>query len=64
MLHPNDPRVVELAKHDDVLQWMLQHRVPLDRQGYVEVMYLFGEPPKHWTSEHEDEIPELLRKAG
>ena len=60
-LQPTDPRVIELAKHDDVLQWMLENHVQLDRQGYIEAMYLFGEPPKHWTSENEEEIPKLLR---
>jgi hypothetical protein len=60
-LQPTDPRVIELAKHDDVLRWMLDHHVKLDRQGYIEAMYLFGEPPKKWTAEHEEEIPELLR---
>jgi hypothetical protein len=27
-------------------------------------MYNFGEPPKKWTAELEDEIPELLRDGS
>jgi len=60
-LHPNDPRVIELAKHDGILARMIKRGLPIDRQSYVEGMYLFGEPPKKWTAELEDEIPELLR---
>jgi hypothetical protein len=60
-LRPDDPRVVELAKHDEIIQWMLAHHKPIDRQTYVEMMYLFGEHPKRWTSGHEEEIPEPLQ---
>jgi hypothetical protein len=63
-LQPNDPRVIELAKHDGIIRQMLEHHVPIDRQTYIEMMYLFGEPPKQWTAEHEEEIPELLRDAS
>lgn len=63
-LQPTDPRVVELAKHDGLVRLMLEHHVRLDRQGYAEMMFLFGDPPKKWTAELEDEIPELLRRAG
>jgi hypothetical protein len=60
-LQPTDPRVIELAKDDGIVRMMLEHHVPLDREGYKEMMFLFGEPPKKWTAELEDEIPELLR---
>jgi len=61
VLQPNDPRVVELAKHDDIIKWVLEKHKPIDRETYVEMMYLFGEPPKHWTPEREEEVPEPLR---
>jgi hypothetical protein len=61
-LQPTDPRVIELAKHDGIIRKMIDHRIPLDREGYKEMMFLFGEPPKFWGPELEDEIPELLRK--
>ena len=60
-LQPTDPHVIELAKQDGIIRKMLEHHVPLDREGYKEMMFLFGEPPEHWTAELEDEIPELLR---
>jgi len=62
-LRPNDPRVVELAKYDPHIQWMLAHHKPITRQTYIEMMYLFGEPPKVWTAEHEHELPEALRAS-
>jgi hypothetical protein len=58
---PDDPRIVELAKHDDVIERMIERGIPITRDAYVEGMYLFGEPPKRWTSEHEEEVPEPLR---
>jgi hypothetical protein len=63
-LQPTDPRVIELAKHDDIVRWMIERHKPNDRQSYVERMYNFGEPPKKWTAELEDEIPELLRDGS
>jgi hypothetical protein len=60
-LRPDDPRVAELAKHDPFIQWMVAHHRPITRQTYIELNCAFGEPPKHWTSEHEDEIPEPLQ---
>jgi hypothetical protein len=60
-LSPNDPRVVELAKHDEVIQWMLAKHIPITREAYIESNHIFGEPPKRWTSEHEDELPEILQ---
>ena len=60
-LQPTDPRVVELAKHDGIIRRMIKRGIPITRDAYVEGMYLFGEPPKKWTAELEDEIPELLR---
>jgi hypothetical protein len=63
-LQPNDPRIVELAKHDGILRRMIKRGIPITRDAYVEGMYLFGEPPKKWTAEHEEEIPELLRRTG
>jgi hypothetical protein len=51
-LQPTDPRVIELAKHDSIV-----------RETYKERVYTFGEPPKFWGPELEDEIPELLREG-
>jgi hypothetical protein len=31
-LQPNDPRVIELAKHDSLLQRMIDDHLPLDRE--------------------------------
>ena len=60
-LQPTDPRVIELAKHDDIVRWMIERHKPIDQETYKERMFTFGEPPKKWTAELEDEIPELLR---
>jgi hypothetical protein len=62
-LLPTDPRVIELAKHDGIIRRMIKRGIPITRDAYVEGMYLFGEPPKFWGPELEDEIPELLRQG-
>jgi hypothetical protein len=63
-LQPTDPRVIELAKHDSIIRFMIERHKPIDRETYKEMMYLFGEPPKFWGPELEDEIPELLRDGS
>ena len=35
-LRPDDPRVIELAKHDEVIQWMLAKHIPITREAYIE----------------------------
>jgi hypothetical protein len=62
-LQPTDPRVIELAKHDSIVRWMIERHKPIDRETYKERVYTFGEPPKFWGPELEDEIPELLREG-
>ena len=58
-LQPTDPRVIELAKHDLLIRFMIERHKPIDSETYKELMYLFGEPPKFWGPQIE--VPELLR---
>ncbi len=54
--------LTNLSGSDPVLQEMIKHQMPLDRQTYV-AMNWGPKPPSPWTAEHELEIPEPLRRT-
>lgn len=54
--------LTKLAPGDPILAGMLRDNLPLSRRVYVALAW-GGEPPEHWTAEHELEIPEPLRTA-
>ena len=60
-LRPDDPRTIELAKHDAHIKWLLDHHHPITRKHYLVLEYPFDPLPKPWTAEHEDEVPEPLQ---
>jgi len=53
----------EHRKHDFTLDWMLKNDIPPTRANYIFHAYA-GKPPKHWTHEHEMELPEPLQDAS
>jgi len=50
------------AEHDVVLQHMLQHNMPLNRETYIASNWM--DEPEEWTAEHEDQVPECFRDHG
>ena len=52
-----------LSEYDAVLKDMLDTGIPLTREHYIELAY-GGDPPYPWTAEHEEELPEPLRRAA
>jgi hypothetical protein len=51
-----DPELLQEARHDPTLEYMIKHGIPLTRERYINLNYL-GHPPKPWTAEHEGELP-------
>ena len=56
-----DPSVLEAAKDNGTLRRIIRVGAPLTREKWVSMNYL-GHPPKPWTSEHEAEVPEPIRR--
>jgi len=54
-----DPRLVEAAKHDPTLAYMINKGIPLTRERWIKLNWL-GDPPQPWGVEHETEVPELF----
>jgi hypothetical protein len=42
-----------------VLQHMLQHNMPLNRETYIASNWM--DEPEEWTAEHEEQVPECFR---
>jgi len=56
-----DAKLLEpFRKDDSTLNYMLKIGIPLTRTNYIWLNW-GGDIPKHWTPEHENEIPEPLR---
>jgi hypothetical protein len=55
-----DPRLVEAAKHDPTLDYMIKKGIPLPRERWIKLNWL-GDPPEPWCIEHEMEMPEFLQ---
>jgi len=52
-----DPRLVEAAKHDPTLDYMIKKGIPLTRERWIKLNWL-ADPPQPWGVEHEMEVPE------
>jgi hypothetical protein len=55
-----DQRLVEAAKNDPTLAYMINKGIPLTRERWIKLNWL-GDPPQPWGVEHETEVPELLQ---
>jgi hypothetical protein len=55
-----DPRLVEAAKNDPTLAYMINKGIPLTRERWIKLNWL-AYPPQPWGVEHEMEVPELLQ---
>ena len=55
-----DPRLVEAAKNDPTLAYMIKKGIPLTRERWIKLNWL-ADPPQPWGLEHEMEVPELLQ---
>jgi hypothetical protein len=55
-----DLRLVEAAKHDPTLDYMIKKGIPLTRERWIKLNWL-GDPPEPWCIEHEMEMPEFLQ---
>ncbi len=53
----------EYRKHDYTLNWMMKNDIPVTRDNYIFHSYA-GKPPKHWTHDHESQLPEPLQDAS
>ncbi len=51
-----DPHLVEAAKHDPTLAYMINKGIPLTRERWIKLNWL-GDPPQPWCTEHEMEVP-------
>lgn len=57
------PALLQAAKTDPILSYMIRHGLPLNRKTWIEVNYGGNsEIPKPWTSEDEAEVPGPLRR--
>ena len=56
-----DPRLLEAAKHSDILRHMIENGLPLTREKWISMAW-GGHPPQPWTAENEEEVPAPLRK--
>jgi hypothetical protein len=57
---PTQAELESLTGTFPMLKWMMRHKLPLTRDGYI--LANWGpNPPKHWTAEYEHEIPPFLR---
>jgi len=52
-----DPRLVEAAKHDQTLDYMIKKGIPLTRERWIKLNWL-ADPPQPRGVEHEMEVPE------
>ena len=59
---PIPPELLQAAKTDPILDHMIRHNLPLNRQTWIDVNY-GGEPPDPWTAEDEAEVPEPLQRS-
>jgi hypothetical protein len=47
---------------DPISLWLLAHGHPVTRENWIRMNYAPDDPPDEWTAEHEDELPEALRR--
>ena len=55
-----DPRLVEAAKHDPTLDYMIKKGIPLTRERWIKLNWL-ADPPHPGGVEHEMEVPEFCQ---
>ena len=55
-----DPHLVEAAKRDQTLAYMIKKGIPLTRERWIKLHWL-ADPPQPWDVEHELEVPEPWR---
>jgi hypothetical protein len=60
---PSTEELRTLAGTDHVLRFMMDHGIPITREGYISLNWM-GETPDPWTHEDEDELPEFLQDEG
>jgi hypothetical protein len=53
--------ILEAAKHDPILESMVQRGEPLTRAQWIIRAYSLSELPDPWTPEHEYEVPVPFR---
>lgn len=55
-----DPDLLWEAQHNPVLDYMIKHGIPLERQTWLDLNW-GSEVPKPWTAEDEDQVPRAFR---
>ena len=57
-----DPRILEAAAHDPILESMIERGEPLTRAQWIIRAHTLSDVPKPWTEEDEQKVPRVFRK--
>ena len=61
---PTRPQILEAAKHDPILQSMVERGEPLTRAQWIIRAHTLSDVPKPWTDEDEQKLPRVFRKPN
>lgn len=56
------PQLLEEAKRNHMLAYMIKNGYPLDRKTWIELNWA-GETPNPWTIEDEEQLPPSFQRA-